>query len=123
MSLTSKSPRKVALEALAVAQQTLPAYSHRFSPKKFTQHQLFALLVLKTHQRKDYRGIVALLRDMPELRAALGLAAVPHYTTLQKAAERMLTNAQVQQLLGGTVERFAKKAPARSISPRPTRRA
>ena len=86
MSLTSKSPRKVALEALAVAQQTLPAYSHRFSPKKFTQHQLFALLVLKTHQRKDYRGIVALLADMPELLTALGLDAVPHYTTLQKAA-------------------------------------
>ena len=123
MSLTSKSPRKVALEALAVAQQTLPAYSHRFSPKKFTQHQLFALLVLKTHQRKDYRGIVALLSDMPELLAALELKAVPHYTTLQKAAERLLRDAQVQQLLGGTVERFRKKAHARSKSPRPTRRA
>ena len=123
MSLTSKSPRKVALEALTIAQQTLPAYSHRFSPKKFTQHQLFALLVLKTHQRKDYRGIVALLEDMPELLRVLGLHVVPHYTTLQKAAERLLVDAQVQQLLGGTVERFAKKATARSTSPRPIRRA
>jgi hypothetical protein len=123
MSLTSKSPRKVALEALAVAQQTLPAYSHRFSPRKFTQHQLFALLVLKTHQRKDYRGMVALLQDMPELLRVLGLNVIPHYTTLQKAAERLLIDAQVQQLLGGTVERFTKKAHARSNSPRPTRRA
>ena len=123
MSLTSKSPRKVALEALAVAQRVLPAYSHPFSPKKFTQHQLFALLVLKTHQRKDYRGVVALLDDMPELVAALELNVIPHYTTLQKASERLLTHLHVQQLLGSTIERFRKKAPARSISPRPTRRA
>jgi hypothetical protein len=123
MSLTSKSPRKVALEALAVAREILPAYAHRFSPRKFTQHQLFALLVLKTHQRQDYRGVTALLEDMPELAHDLGLPCVPHFTTLQKAAERMLTDARVQQLLGGTVEHFAKKAGARSTSPRPTRRA
>jgi hypothetical protein len=110
MSLTSKSPRKVALEALAVARQTLPDYSHRFSPRKFTQHQLFALLVLKTHQRKDYRGIVALLEDMPELVRELGLRCVPHYTTLQKASERLLSDAGAQQLLGGTVERFRARA-------------
>jgi len=124
MSRTSKSPRTVALEALAVAEQTLPMYAHRFSPHKFTQHQLFALLVLKTHQRQDYRGIVALLEEMPHLLDALGLGAVPHYTTLQKAAERLLSGAATQQLLGATaatVERFAKKATARSISPRPTR--
>ena len=123
MSVTSKSPRKVALEALAVAQRILPAYSHQFSPKKFTQHQLFALLVLKTHQRKDYRGLVELLNDMPQLLSELQLKAVPHYTTVQKASERLLTNPQVQQLLGVTVERFRKKADARSTSPRPTRRA
>jgi hypothetical protein len=113
----------VTLEAFEVARQTLPAYSHQFSPKKFTQHQLFALLVLKTHQKKDYRGVVALLEDMPELTSALGLKAIPHYTTLQKAADRLLTTGPVQQLLSSTVERFRKKADARSISPRSTRRA
>jgi len=114
MQKTSKSPRKVTLEAFEVARQTLPAYSHLYSPKKFTQHQLFALLVLKTHQKLDYRGVVALLTDMPELMKELGLACVPHYTTLQKAASRLLTDGPVQQLLGTTVERFRKKAPARS---------
>jgi hypothetical protein len=109
MQRTSKSPRKVALEALEVARQTLPAYSHRYSPKKFTQHQLFALLVLKVHQKKDYRGLVALLEDMPELVKELALKAVPHYTTIQKASERLLQQAQVQQLLGTTVERYRKK--------------
>jgi hypothetical protein len=121
---TCKSPRKVTLEALEVARQTLPEYSHRFSPHKFTQHQLFALLVLKTHQQQDYRGVIALLADMPELRRDLGLKAIPHFTTLQKASERMLLDAALQQLLSTTVERFRKKAHARrSISRRPTRRA
>ncbi|MGH9602655.1 MAG: hypothetical protein ACRD24_09740 [Terriglobales bacterium] len=113
----------VTLEALEVARQTLPAYSHRFSPKKFTQHQLFALLVLKTHQQQDYRGVIALLEDMPELVRELGLKAIPHFTTLQKASDRMLLDAPLQQLLSTTVERFRKKAHARSISRRPTRRA
>jgi hypothetical protein len=123
MQRTSKSPRKVTLEALEVARQSLPAYSHRFSPRKFTQHQLFALLVLKTHQQQDYRGVIAMLEDMPELVNELGLKTIPHYTTLQKASERILSDAALQQLLSGTVERFRKKAPARSNSPRPTRRA
>lgn len=112
--LTSKSPRKVTLEALVTARATLPAYSHRNSPHKFTQHQLFALLVLKAHQRKDYRGLIALLEDMPDLVRELGLKAIPHYTTVQKSAERILTRPQVQQLLSTTVERFRKKARARS---------
>ena len=109
MLRTSKSPRKVALEALAVAQATLPAFSHPNSPHKFTQHQLFALLVLKMHQQQDYRGVVALLEDMPELLEQLELKVIPHFTTLQKASERLLVNAQVQQLLSTTVRRFREK--------------
>ena len=123
MPSTSKSPGKVTLEAFDIARQTLPAYSHRFSPKKFTQHQLFAILVLKTHQRKDYRGVIALLEDMPQLVKDLGLESIPHFTTLQKASERLLEHARVQQLLDTTVEQFRKKAPARSNSPRSIRRA
>jgi hypothetical protein len=37
---TSKSPKRVLVEALAVAEASLPAYSHRLSPKVFTQHHL-----------------------------------------------------------------------------------
>ena len=120
---TSKSPRKVALEAYEVAKRTLPAYSHRFSPRKFSQHQLFALLVLKTHQQQDYRGVIALLEDMPQLIKDLQLESIPHYTTLQKAAERLLCDGGAQRLLSGTVERYRKKAPGPSNWPPRTRRA
>ena len=72
------------MAALATAEQALPLYSHRLSPRKFTQHQLFACLVLKSFLTTDYRGVVAHLADCPSLVETLGLASVPHDTTLQK---------------------------------------
>ena len=87
---TSKSPRRVMMTAYATAQRALPAYAHRYSPKKFTQHQLFACLVLKEFLKADYRGVVSILADCPNLCAAIELQHVPHYTTLQKAADRLL---------------------------------
>ena len=62
------------LAALATAERALPLYSHRNSPKKFTQHQLFACLVLKSFLKTDYRGVVAHLADCPSLVETLGLA-------------------------------------------------
>jgi hypothetical protein len=115
MSTTSKSPRKVALVALAVARDALPAYAHRFSPKKFTQHQLFACLVLKDFHKTDYRGIVVILADHSDLREVMGLTKVPHWTTIQKASRRLLRNASAQKLLDATVIRCRP----RSRSPRP----
>jgi hypothetical protein len=85
MSTSSKSPRRVALVALALAKESLPAYAHRFGPKVFTQPQLLACLVLKRFFKTDYRGISAVLADTPRLCAELGLQKVPHWTTLQKA--------------------------------------
>ncbi len=87
MSRTSKSPRTVLLIALDVAKRTLPEYAHRCSPKKFTHHQLLACLVLKTFYRTDYRGVVAMLAEWSDLRAAIGLNDVPHFTTLHKTAQ------------------------------------
>ena len=86
----TKSPRAVAREALRLAQEALPAYSSKFSRQDYTQHQLFALLALKTFFKTDYRGVVAFLDDFPELREDLGLDAVPHYSTLCYAAKRLL---------------------------------
>jgi hypothetical protein len=86
----TKSPRRVAREALAVACEALPAYSCATSRHDFTQAQLFAILALKTFLKTDYRGVVAFLEDFPELRQDLGLAKVPHYSTLCYAEQRLL---------------------------------
>jgi hypothetical protein len=50
-------------------------------------------LVVKVHKtffKTDYRGLVQLLTDFSDLRADLGLDDVPHYSTLCKAAARLL---------------------------------
>ena len=86
----TKSPRAVAREALRLARETLPAYSSKFSRKDFTQHQLFAVLALKTFLKTDYRGVAQVLTDFAELREDLGLTAAPHYSTLCYAAQRLL---------------------------------
>src|SRR6201999_2380023 len=42
--------------------------------------------------------------DCPSLVEALGLKEVPHYTTLQKAARRLLASTPARRLLDATVE-------------------
>ncbi len=86
----TKSPRAVAQEALRVARESLPPYSAVTSRKDFTQHQLFAVLALKTFLKTDYRGVVAFLNDCAELRGDLGLTKLPHYSTLSYAHQRLL---------------------------------
>ena len=86
----TKSPRRLAREALRVAQAALPAYACPTSRKDFTQHQLFAVLALKTFLKTDYRGVVAFLGDFAELRGDLGLTKVPHFSTLCYAEQRLL---------------------------------
>jgi len=93
----------VANVALRIGQRSLPEYAHRFSPRKFTQPQLFACLVLKAFFKTDYRGISAILEDVPDLRDVIGLRTTPHFTTLQKAAGRLLCFASVRHLLYETV--------------------
>ena len=86
----TKSPRAVAQEALRLAQDALPSYSSVKSRKDFTQHQLFAVLALKTFFKTDYRGVAQLLADFSDLRTDLALTKVPHYSTLCYAASRLL---------------------------------
>jgi len=109
MSTTTKSPRHVLIEAHQVGQRTLRPYAHRYSPKKFTQPQLFACLVLKEFLRFDYRKLAAVLRDAPTLAAAIGLNVIPHFTTFQKASVKLLESRRAERLLDVTVERARKK--------------
>jgi hypothetical protein len=106
MSRTCKSPRTVLVTAWRVAVSVLPRYSHPSSPKKFTQHQLFACLVLKAFLKTDYRGLMAHLQDSPDWCAAIELRHVPHYTTFQKAAWRLLRIQPVAGLLDETVKQI-----------------
>jgi hypothetical protein len=87
----TRSPVALARKALQIARRSsLPAYSSRFSRQDFTQHQLFALMVLGTSLKLDHRGIVAVVADWSDVREAIGLKRVPHFSTLYKAQQRLL---------------------------------
>jgi hypothetical protein len=85
----TKSPKQIALRALEAAKQSLPAYSAMHSPKKYTQHQHFAIAALRQFFRVDHRGIAAILQDASDLRAVLALREVPHFSTLAYAEKRL----------------------------------
>ena len=103
MTRTSKSPKAVALVAYATAKHALPLYAHEKSPKKFTQPQLIACLVLKEFLTTDYRGIREILIDSSDLRTVLELKEVPHFTTLQKAAHRLTRKGPLKKLMDESV--------------------
>lgn len=105
---TSKSPKAVLRTAYRVGRSRLAAYAHRCSPKKFTQPQLFACLVLKEFLRLDYRKLSALLQDAPELARTIDLEPVPHFTTFHKAARRLLGSKRADHLLSETVKRAVR---------------
>ena len=86
----TKSALRLAETALAVAREALPPYSTKFDRKVYTQHQLFAILVLREFLKQDYRGMEQLLKDWSDLRQVLQLTKVPDHSTLQKAAQRLL---------------------------------
>ena len=96
--------------ALATGKEAFSDYSHKFSPKKFTQPQLFACLVLKEFEKEDYRGVGQLLIDCSDLRAAIELTVVPHYTTLQKASRRLLKLDRARRLIDETIRRIRGRA-------------
>jgi len=86
----TKSPVALAKKAIAIGQKALSPYSVIKSRHDFTQAQFFAILTLRQFFNTDYRGITQLLHDLPELRKTLDLKKVPHYTTIQKAQQRLI---------------------------------
>ena len=108
MSKITKSPKKVARAAYKIAKSTLPRYGHRYSPKKFTQPQLFVCLILKIFLKTDYRGIAAILSDSPDLCKSFDLVKVPHFTTLQKASKKLLRFTVADKLIKATVRSVTK---------------
>ena len=97
---TCKSPRTVLREAYELALPLLPKPANKFSRQDgFTEPQLFACLVLREHQKKSYRGVVALLKDCPEWRADIGLPRAPGHNTLCLAFRRLVGCKMMNRML------------------------
>jgi hypothetical protein len=89
----------VLLLAHRVARRVLPDYACKFSRHDFTWPQLFACLVLREHQKKSYRGLVALLKDCPHWCADIGLKKVPNHNTLCRAHRELVKPGVVEKML------------------------
>lgn len=109
MSNYTKSPKQILRTSFDVASGIFKDYSHPFSPRKYTQPQLFSCLVLKTFLKLDYRGLMQLLIDCPNLCNEIKLKEVPHYTTFQKASRKLLKASKVSLLLEKTLKSFSRK--------------
>jgi transposase len=94
--------------ALRVSRALLPRYRSRFSKRQFTQPQLLAILCLMRYEDWTFREAEVRLREHQELRAALPLAAVPHYTTLHRFLQR-LDDDTVDRGLTETVRRLRRR--------------
>ena len=105
---TSKSPRRVLRVAYEAACRAVPEYAHKYSPRKFTQPQLLACLVLKEFARLDYRGLAEHLADHPDLCGLIELKSVPHFTTFQKAAARLLAAVPGRRMFDAVLDRALK---------------
>lgn len=86
----TKSAVRFARTAYHVGQHALPRYGKPHGQRRYTQPQLFALLALKDYLGLDYRGLVQWVAEWTELREALELTRVPHYSTLCLAHARLL---------------------------------
>lgn len=96
---TCKSPRRVLNAAYALAAACVKEHQSKFSRHDFTGPQLFACLVLREHQKKSYRGVVALLEDCPHWCADIGLKKVPDHNTLCRAHKNLVKPGVVEKML------------------------
>ena len=90
--------------ALRAARDSLQDHKKAKSPKKFTQPQLMACLVIKEFLQLDYRGTQILLMEWSDLRYVIGLTKVPHFTTLCAAAKRLLGKAKADATLDAVLD-------------------
>lgn len=85
--------------AYALAAACVKEHQSKFSRHDFTGPQLFACLVLREHQKKSYRGVVALLEDCPHWCADIGLKKVPDHNTLCRAHKNLVKPGVVEKML------------------------
>jgi hypothetical protein len=86
---TTESLVAVAQNALAEASECMPRFAHPFLSKDFTEHQLYAIQVLRRFIKTDIQGVMEKLGDSAELCEALALEAIPDNASLLQADTRL----------------------------------
>jgi hypothetical protein len=83
--------------------QNIPLYSSRYSRKDFTLWQHIALIALMQRIRKSYREYTYdFLTVADRLLEAIGLAKIPHFTTIEKFMLRV-PSMLLERVIGGFI--------------------
>ncbi|MCC7483295.1 MAG: transposase [Hyphomicrobiales bacterium] len=88
---------QVARMAYQLAEETLPKYSHRNSPKTYSQPQLAACVLLMFYLNVSYRDMEEWLLASDQVCTVLELAQVPDHSTLSRMY-RKLNKGQLDQM-------------------------
>lgn len=91
--------------AMEISTAVLPPYRTKRSNHRFTQPQLVTILCLMRYEDWTFREAEVRLAEHSELRAALGLQRVPHYSTLCYFLRR-LAEETIAALLAETIRRL-----------------
>jgi len=91
---------------LGGCQSSVAGLQPSFKPEEVFSTSTFCLPGAQGVSKTDYRGLAAHLQDAPAWCEAIELAAVPHFTTFQKAAQRLLRAQPVSELLDETVSQI-----------------
>jgi hypothetical protein len=110
MSTTDNLLLNVASLSMTVCRRHMTPYSHKMSPKRFTQAQLMTCLVLRAYLKTTYRGVIEILEVSDGLRERMGLQRLPNYSTLKKFADRIASPELVDALLGQILSLVGKPA-------------
>jgi hypothetical protein len=94
--------------AYELARVQLPEHSCRFSRHDFTLAQLFACLVVREFFGLSYRRTEALLSDVPQWLADIGLAKTPDHNTLWRAFDALVASRRCSRMLDLLADLFAK---------------
>ena len=91
-----------------IKESRVPLRSSIFSKKKFNQHQLLSLIILKEEIGIDYRDFCDILEILTPIRELLDLKEIPHFTTLHKFFTRF-SGLLFNRILAKTIRKLLQK--------------
>lgn len=80
---------QVARQAHKLTKKHFPTYTHKHSPKKFTQPQLAACVLLTFYMNMSYRDMEEWLLATDQVCQTLELSEVPDHSTLSRMYKKM----------------------------------
>ncbi len=82
--ITKTQEYKVIKHATKLSKRLLPAYSSKFSKKKYRSYQHFVILLYKNWNNLSYRDAIDKIASNLTIINILALSDIPHFTTIHQ---------------------------------------